>query len=110
MSAGRMDTLVTLQFIDQDTRSESGSRKVNWVDGDKVWADIEDLRGQLFFAADQANSKTTARIRIYYRDDVAKATGKTLRIKDGDTVYLVEGRPIRLKNRSQLELMVYERV
>lgn len=109
MRAGKMRDRVTLEWLTNTGRSDSGEPTSSWVPGDTVWGNIEQLRGKLWFAADQANSQTTARIRMRYRDDVANATGKTLRISDGDRLYRVEGRPIAIGGKkAELEIMVHE--
>lgn len=109
MRAGRLRHRVTLEWLDPEARSDSGERAPAWVPGASVWASVEPLRGRLLFAADQANSKTTATIRMRYREDVASATGKTLRIAFRGRVYRIDGRPIdRDERRREIEVMCHE--
>lgn len=109
MRAGRLRHRVTLEWLDPEARSDSGERASAWVPGATVWASIEPLRGRLLFAADQANSETTAVIRMRYREEVANATGKTLRIAHRGRVYRIDGRPIdKDLARRELEVMCHE--
>ena len=110
MSAGELNKLIQFEWLVPDGRSDSGEKRDEWIPDDKpVWAKVEDLRGHLYFAADQANSKATARVRIYRRADIESATGKTLRINIDGRIYIIDGAPIRLNDGMKLELMVYER-
>jgi SPP1 family predicted phage head-tail adaptor len=109
MRAGKLNKRLTLEWLTNTGRSDSGEPVSAWVPGDTVWGSLDQLRGRLLFAADQANSQTTATIRIRYRDDVASATGKTLRISDGSFLYRIEGRPIAIAGKqAELEIMVHE--
>lgn len=109
MRAGRLRHRVTLEWWRKGTRTASGETPTEWVVDGEAWAYVEQLRGQTLFAAQAANSKTTARIRMRYREDVAAATGKTLRVRRGSLVYRLEGRPVDLGGRRrELELMCYE--
>lgn len=109
MRAGKLRHRVTLEWYEKQPRTDSGAEPTEWAGGDQVWAEVEQLRGQLRFAAEAANSETTARIRLRYRQDVAAATGKTLRLRHGDLVYRIDGRPIDLAGRrKELEVMCHE--
>ena len=109
MRAGRLRHRVTLEWLDPEARSDSGERAPAWVPGATVWASVEPLRGRLLFAADQANSETTGMIRLRYRQEVADATGKTLRIRHRDRLYRIDGRPIdKDGRRHELEVMCHE--
>lgn len=109
MRAGRLRHRVTLEWWQAGKRSDSGATPSEWVAGATVWAEVEQLRGQTLFAAQEANAETTARIRLRWRREIAEATGKTLRIRHGDITYRVEGRPIDLGGkRVELEVMCHE--
>lgn len=109
MRAGKLRHRVTLEHYQAGGRTDSGATPADWVPGRTIWAEVEQLRGQTLFAAQQANAKTTARIRLRWRREVAEATGKTLRFRHGDVVYRVEGRPIDLGGqRRELEVMCHE--
>lgn len=109
MRAGQLRHRVTLEHYQKGGRTDSGAEPTEWVAGDTVWAEVEQLRGQTLFAAQEANAETTARIRLRWRSDVAAATGKTLRLRHGDMIYRIEGRPIDLGGkRRELEVMCHE--
>lgn len=107
--AGKYRHRVTLEWLTPNVRSDSGERGDAWVPGVTVWAEVRQLRGRLLFAADQANSETTATIRMRWRQPVADATGKSLRLRHGGQLYRIDGRPIDVDGRRiELEVMVHE--
>lgn len=109
MRIGKKRDQVTLEWWEKGQRTASGATPEGWQSGRTLWAEVEQLRGRTLFAAQEANAETTARIRMRYQPDVADATGKTLRLRHGATVYRLEGRPIDLGgNRTELELMCHE--
>ncbi|RUR34480.1 phage head closure protein [Vreelandella nanhaiensis] len=110
MRAGKLRHRVTLEWLKEGNRSDSGAAVDEWVpEPRKRWAEVEQLRGRTLFAAQEANAETTARIRMRYRPDIAAATGKTLRVRFGQVVYRLEGRAIDVGGkRTELELMCHE--
>lgn len=109
MRAGKLRHKVELEFWEEQGRSDSGATIYEWVPAGPEWASIEPLRGRLLFAAQEAHSETTSRIRMRWRADVANATGKTLRIRHFDRLYQIEGRPIDTDSRrKELEIMALE--
>ena len=109
MQIGKKREQVTLEWWQKGERTDSGATPEGWQAGGKVWAEVEQLRGRTLFAAQEANAETTARIRMRYRADIAAASGKTLRLRHGETTYQLEGRPIDLGGkRVELELMCHE--
>ncbi|WP_083023605.1 phage head closure protein [Vreelandella lionensis] len=111
MQIGKKREQVTLEWWQKGERTDSGATPEGWQVGGKVWAEVEQLRGRTLFAAQEANAETTARIRMRYRADIAAASGKTLRLRHGETTYQLEGRPIDLGGRRrELELMCHELV
>lgn len=109
MQVGKLRHQVTLEWWQKGERTDSGATPNEWQPGATVWAEVEQLRGRTLFAAQEANAETTARIRMRYRADVAAATGKTLRLRHGETTYQLEGRPIDMGGRRrELELMCHE--
>ena len=109
MRAGKLRHRVTLEHYQKGPRTESGAEPMEWVAGATVWAEVEQLRGRTLFAAQEAHSETTARIRLRWRAEVAEATGKALRLRHGDQVYRIEGRPVDIGGRRrELEVMCHE--
>lgn len=109
MRAGKLRHRVTLEHYQKQPRTESGAEPTEWVAGATVWAEVEQLRGRTLFAAQEAHSETTARIRLRWRADVAEANGKVLRIRHRGRVYRVDGHPIDMGGRRQmLEVMCHE--
>lgn len=58
-------------------RDEYGQPSTTWTDVIAVWAAIEPLRGNEYFAADRDNAEVKTRIRIRYRTGV----DRTMRVK-----------------------------
>lgn len=109
MRSGQLRHRVTLEHYQKGGRTDSGAEPTEWVAGDTVWASIEQLRGRLLFAAQEAHSETTARVRMRWRPEVANATGKALRLRHGERVYRIDGRPIDPDGRRrELEVMCHE--
>lgn len=100
---------MTLEHYQKGPRTDSGAEPTEWVAGATVWANVAPLQGRLLLSAQEAQSSTTARIRLRWRSDVAEATGKTLRFRLGDRVYRIDGRPIDVDGRQrELEVMCHE--
>lgn len=109
MRAGKIRHKVEIEFYENQGRSDSGAVIYDWVGGNWEWASIEPLRGRLLFAAQQANSETTVRIRMRWRADVAEETGNTVRLRHQGRTYRVEGRPMDPDGRRrELEIMAQE--
>ncbi|WP_016854787.1 phage head closure protein [Halomonas smyrnensis] len=120
MRSGKIRHRVTLEFWGRREfewaedgfwrdRSDSGATPDAWATGPTIWASVEPLSGRLLLAAQEAQSDTSARIRMRWRRDVANATGKTLRLKHNGLIYRIEGRPLDVDGRRrELEVMVHE--
>lgn len=109
MRAGRLRHRVTLEWWQAGERTASGATPSDWMPGRTVRAEVEQLRGRTLFAAQAANAETTAVIRMRWRPEVADATGKTLRLRYGDQVYRIDGRPVdKGGRRRELEIMCHE--
>lgn len=120
MRAGKLRHRVTLEWWGREpqawpgdgfwhSRTDSGATPAEWSPGITVWAEVEQLRGRTLFAAQEAHSDTTVRVRLRWRAEVAVATGKTLRLRHGRQVYRIDGRPIDMGGRRrELEVMCHE--
>lgn len=69
MRAGKLDRRITLQTRTA-VQSVSGEYTETFANLATVWAEVTDLRGREFFAAQQKNADVTTRFRIRWRDDV----------------------------------------
>jgi SPP1 family predicted phage head-tail adaptor len=68
--AGELRHRVTIQGR-TITRNSYGEEKVDWMPVATVWAEVTDLSGREYFAAQQVQAEVTTRIRIRYRPGVA---------------------------------------
>lgn len=82
--AQRLDKRILVQRT-ATVQNEYGEPEAGWEDVAVVWAAIEPLRGQEFFAAAQENSEVTTRIRIRYREGI----DRTMRVVYKNTVFQV---------------------
>lgn len=104
MRAGKLRHLVTIQSRTEGTNSFNEPRPV-WKDFATVYASIEPLSGREFFAAQQAQSDITHRVRMRY---VAGVTAKH-RIVFGDRVFDIAAPPRNVDERNiELELQCVE--
>lgn len=71
LGAGRFDQRVTIQQK-QVTRSSIGEELVTWITVASVWARVEPMRGNEFFASAQMQDATDHRVTIRYRNDVLR--------------------------------------
>ncbi|MBP9035947.1 MAG: phage head closure protein [Comamonadaceae bacterium] len=87
LAAGRLNKRVTLQspVLDQDTAT--GALATVWADQAVVWAAIEPISVRDFIAADERQSRVTARIVIRHRSDV----DASWRVTHGSKVYQIVG-------------------
>lgn len=109
MRAGKIRHKVEIELYEKAGRSDSGATLYDWVSIGTEWAEVEQLRGRTLFAAQQAHSATTTRIRMRWRSDVAEATGEAMRLRHHSRIYRVEGRPIDVGGRRrELEIMALE--
>lgn len=103
-SAGDLDRYVTIQQA-TETRSGSGGVTETWSTLAQVFGMVEPLQGNERFAAQAVNADITARIWIYYRDDV---TPKMQAVSEG-SAYDILSVIDPYKSHVWLQLMVKER-
>ena len=72
IEAGKLKQRIKLQ-AKSVTRDAMGGEVITWVDQAEIWASAEPLRGREFFAAQQEQSETTIRFRMYYLAGVTNA-------------------------------------
>jgi len=82
MRAGKLRHLVTIQNFSQ-TQNQYGEVITEWIDGPRIRASVEPLRGREYFAAAQVNAETTYRVRCRYHPELATddATSKRLTVQ-----------------------------
>src|SRR5215211_8132444 len=76
-------------------RDEYGGETTTWGYVADVAASIEPLTGRDYVAAQQAQSRITARIRIRYLPGITSE----MRVRYGDTIYAINGPPIDPEER-----------
>ena len=107
LAAGRLNKRVTLQspVLDQDTAT--GALATVWADQAVVWAAIEPISVRDFIAADERQSRVTARIVMRYRAGV----DASWRVAHGGKIYQIVGvLPDQDSGREYLTLAVGEGV
>lgn len=89
MKSGRLDQRVTIQ---QRVESRDGFGAVvwTWEDLATIWAAVEPLRGDEFFAAAQVQNRLMTRIRIRYRAGIRAKQRVAVPVE-------VEGSPIPVR-------------
>ena len=98
---GRLRHRIVLQRF-EETKDASGAWVEAWVNVATVWASVEPLRGQEYFAAQSLQvSQTTVRIRIRYRPGVDAA----MRVLYGGKTYVVDSVIEPLMRHGELQLM-----
>ena len=88
--AARLNKRVTIQALVEVQDSIGQPLPADWIDiitdGDgKCWAEVKDVSGKEFIAADAENSKVTTRITIRHRADVTAE----MRVLHGENIYNV---------------------
>lgn len=79
----------------------------DWQEVATIWAAIEPLRGQEFFAARRENAEVTTRIRIRYRDGIDRTMVVRYKATETEFEILYTIRPEF--GRQELQLMCKER-
>jgi SPP1 family predicted phage head-tail adaptor len=87
---------ITIQQLGEG-QDEAGQPVTDWADVCTVWADIRDVSGREYVAANADRAEVTTRIRIWRRPGIKAA----MRVVHGSTVYdikfpLDEGRDTTL--------------
>lgn len=100
MQAGKLDRQIVLLRYSSSTGSFGGADET-YTPFATVWADVIDLRGTQFFAAQQTNSGATTKFRIRYRDDLVARD----RIEFKGRQYDIIGVPIEFGRNETLEIM-----
>lgn len=82
MRAGLLRHLVTIEAVEWVRDPVSGAVTEEWVTKAKVWAEVRDLRGREFWAAQQIQSEVTTRVLIRHMDGL----GPEMRVRHGDRI------------------------
>lgn len=86
MEAGRLRHRVTIQQPPGPTNVDSKGQPLDtWTDVTTVWAAIEPLQGNEYFAAGRDNAEVKTRIRIRYRTGI----DRTMRVVYKNTTFEV---------------------
>lgn len=96
MRAGKLDRRTTFYTVDEETDAET-----SFV---TVWGAIEPLNAREIFAARQAQSEVTGRIRIRYRTDI----DPTMRAGVGSRRWEIEGIVDPEDRHEELHVLVKE--
>lgn len=86
MRAGRLRNMVTVEQPVKGSAGSYGGTAITWTEYAKVWADIIPASGARLFAAQAAQSKVDAEIRMRFLDGITAG----MRINHGGTYYNIE--------------------
>lgn len=100
----RLDRRITIQKQTEEVDVYNERLDV-WDDVCTVWAAIEPLRGQEFFAAKAENAEVTTRIRIRYRDGIDRTMRVVYKYTEFEILYIIHPN----FDRKELQLMCKER-
>lgn len=103
ITAARLNHRVTIQEH-VTGRDEWGQPVDTWQDVATVWASVEPLRGQEYFAAQQVSAAVTARIRIRYRPGIRP----DMRVLYGERIYNITSVIDPEERHEELQLMARE--
>ncbi len=101
MRAGRTRHRVTIQ---QPTADEPWGKEVTYKDYTSLWASIEPLRGEEYFAAQQINAEITTKIVARYQRGIVPKMRAVFKDRIFEIIYVVNPDE---RNR-ELQLMVKE--
>jgi len=85
MRVGALDRRCSLLQA-QSVEGAGGSRLETWAEVGKAWAEITIPTGRIAAVAEQLTALVTAEIRVRFRKSIVAG----MRIKCGDTTYLIE--------------------
>lgn len=100
LAAGRMNQRITIEEK-TSTRSSTGAEVVTWTPVAEVWARVEPIRGNEFFAAGQMQDATDHRVTIRYRSGITREQRVVWRGELMDIVSVIDVNA----RRENLELM-----
>lgn len=100
MRAGDLDRRVTIQQRTLAT-NEYGEAVETWSPVATVWAQVQPLRGQERFAAQQHDARVDTRFRLRWRTGIGPATH---RLQHGDDVYEITA-VLEIGRREGLEIL-----
>jgi SPP1 family predicted phage head-tail adaptor len=100
MQAGKLDKRVRLER-QSEVQDEAGQPLEKWILVAPVWAEIKDISGREFLAAQASQSAVQTKIRIRYREGISAS----MRAVHGSTVYNIEAALDKTGKRVELELM-----
>ena len=104
MQAGKLDRQIVLKSY-SETKGSAGGITETYTDVATFWADVIDLRGNQFFAAQQVNSGITTKFRIRYRSDIDARWRIGWKGKEYDII----GVPVEVGRNETLEIMARAR-
>lgn len=104
MKASKLRHRITIQELTGGRDADGDPIAEQWQDKLTVWASLEPLSVKDVLSAQTANSKTTARAVIRYRDGVTSA----MRVLHRGQVYMIDGDPLPdpVSGREYLTLML----
>ena len=110
MRSGLLRTLLTIETY-EETTDDMGQPIQDWETFTTAWGKVKPLRGNDYWAAQQAQSDVTGEIEIRYIPalvDKLRADIEKVRAKHGDRVYQIKSFFDPDERRKRLTLMVRE--
>lgn len=86
MRAGLLRHPITIEGVEWVQDPKSGAVTEQWVEFAKVWAEVRELRGREFWAAQQVQSEVTTRVLIRHIEGVTPE----MRVQHGDRVLEID--------------------
>ncbi len=106
MRIGRLRHRITIQEYKLIGRDEYNSPIMGWGDFATVWASVEPISGQEYWASSQVQAEVTHRIRVRYLSGVRP----TMRVQFKERTFEVESIINWQERNIDLQLMCKEKV
>lgn len=108
IQAGKLNKRITIQEFTAGSPSqdENGEPLGSWETFSQVWAAIEPIQGNEFWAQQQVQSEVTHRVRIRFLEDVAAK----MRILYGTRVFVIQAVIDPKEKHKEIQLMCSEGV
>jgi SPP1 family predicted phage head-tail adaptor len=100
VKSGKLDNRITLQ-VQSTTQDAYGQQVETWAVVATVWAEVRDVSGKEYFAAQATQNTVQTKIRIRWRDGVVPA----MRVVHGSVAYNIEAVLEHGGRKSELLLM-----
>lgn len=105
INAGELKNLITIEKP-VETEGDYGETIKTWEQHCQCWSNIQNLRGDEYWAAKASESEATGEIKIRYRDDITE----DMRVKFNSRVFEIDAYYDPFEERKELQLIVKEQL